>query len=139
MSKTQSALAKIESILLILAQLKEEVSQLSETSGKTQPSHNQQKRIDNQRYAYGVKFVRAKKLAKIKGVTGWESKPGLVRVSERLFGTRDESLTHARRFVKIYSHKSYKVMKVNKRPNAWVNEKTGKTNPVIGLKRTNLG
>lgn len=87
--------------------------------------------------SYGVKFVRRKYITKIKGPRGWVNCPGTSRESERRFATTKEAHHHGKRFVEIENHKSYSVFKSNDKVNAYVNWKTGKTNPLIGLKRTN--
>jgi hypothetical protein len=101
------------------------------------PTPAQQKRIEKQRFSWGIRFKRSKKIDEIRTKDGWARKSGSFRVSDRLFGTRDEARIHAKRYLKIEGHKSFEVYKVSKRPNAWVNQKTGKTNPVIGMGRTN--
>ncbi len=84
------------------------------------------RKINNQKFSFGVKFTRKKVLRKVKN-------PGLTFTSQRRFATKAEASTHGRRFQKKHGHKSFEVVRVNKRANAWVNPRTGKTNPVIGL------
>jgi hypothetical protein len=87
--------------------------------------------------SFGVEFTRARYLNQIRGPRGWVDSPGRLRRSERRFATRKEAEHHGKRFTKIEGHKSFRVFESNDPVNAYVNWKTGKTNPVIGLKRTN--
>ena len=134
-------LKRVLELDILVANLADELSdtlkQLDQKARENMPTDAQQKRIDSQKFSWGIVFVRAKRISKIKAVGGWESKPGATRTSDRRFGTRDEALIHAKRFTKIEGHKSYSVHRVAKRVNAWVNLATGKTNPVIGLGRKN--
>lgn len=52
--------------------------------------------------------------------------------SGRRFRTRDEARMHGTRFVKLKGHIGFKLEKVKEPVNAWVNKKTGLTNPAIG-------
>lgn len=85
--------------------------------------------------SFGVKFTRRKAITYIKGKYGWENSPGRYRVSDRRFATQKEAVHHGKRFTKIENHKSFSVFKSNDEANAYVNWRTGKTNPMIGLKR----
>lgn len=95
------------------------------------------RKVIGKKGSYGVKFTRRKYLNKIKGPRGLVSCPGDFRVSDRRFATLKEANHHGKRFVEIENHKSYSVFRSNDKVNAYVNWKTGKTNPLIGLKRTN--
>lgn len=90
--------------------------------------------------SYGVLFVRSKPITKAKGATGTTTArdPGEVVVeSVRRFGSAKEATIHGKRFKRIEKHQSFFVTFTNQKPNAWVNYRTGKTNPLIGAKRTN--
>ncbi len=84
------------------------------------PSPAQQKLIETQKFSYGVNFLRSKP---VKGKS--------VFVSTRRFGTKKEAAHHGARFAKKHNHKDFSVVVLNERPSAWVNWKTGKTNPAI--------
>lgn len=94
------------------------------------------KAVIGKKGSYGVKFNRRKHIDKIRGPRGWVACPGLVRESQRRFATFKEAAHHGKRFTEIENHKSFSVFKSKDRVNAYVNWKTGKTNPLIGLKRT---
>lgn len=85
--------------------------------------------------SYGVKFTRRKNLSEIRGPNGWVNSPGKIRTSTRRFATRREAMQHGRRFKKIEGHKAFSVFKSTDRVNAWINWITGKTNPIIWLRR----
>jgi hypothetical protein len=89
------------------------------------------------RYSFGVRFTRAKYINQVKGKNGWEDKPGETVVSDRRFKTPVEAFQHAKRFTRIERHKGFEVIVSTKAANACINWRTGKTNPLIGLKRTN--
>ncbi len=72
--------------------------------------------IAKQKFSYGVEFVR---------------KNGKVVVSQRRFSSSKEAKQHGTRFTAKHAHKDFAVVRINKRANAWINWKTGKTNPVI--------
>lgn len=133
---TASLQDQIDAIIEKLVGLRDAVAKVKRGK-KYAPTAEQQDRIDNQGFSFGIRFIRAKKLSEVKGPSGWEPSPGLTVVSARTFGTKEEAEVHAKRFQKIEGHFGYEVIEVDGGPNAWVNEKTGKTNPVIGLKRTN--
>lgn len=88
------------------------------------PSPEQQARIDEQQFSFGVHFERRKAIKKGKS-------PGVICVSTRYFSSRKEAEHHGKRFTKIHNHVGFDVVRVNKKANAWVNWKTGKTNPAI--------
>jgi hypothetical protein len=96
-----------------------------------------QRKVIGRSKSFGVKFNRRKYINKIKGPKGWVACPGLVRESQRRFATIKEANHHGQRFVEIENHKSYSVFTSKDKVNAYVNWRSGKTNPLIGLKRTN--
>ena len=102
---------------------------------------SQRDRLRRQTYSFGVLFVRNKGIAKVKNSHGeWvaaRAAGSLVVTSPRLFGTLAEAKHHGKRFARIENHKEFHVIFTEKKPNAFVNFKTGKTNPLIGRKRTN--
>lgn len=132
MCKTSKAIiAKQKAINAQIAKLQGEAQKLKakhvlvkKVESGEHPSPAQAALIKSQPFSYGVHFLRAKVLKKVKS-------PGAVMVSTRLFTTKKEAHQHGKRFSKIHGHKDYSVVLVNKRANAWVNWKTGKTNPVI--------
>lgn len=91
--------------------------------------------------SFGVLFQRRKAITKIKDRSGKRvaarAAGEFVVTSPRLFSTSAEANHHGKRFARIEGHKAYWVTFVEKAPNAWVNFKTGKTNPLIGRARTN--
>ena len=133
---TSDALKQIDSLTAQLAILRATVAKLGKA--KARPTADQQRRIDTQTFSFAIRFIRAKALTEVKGPGGWQPSPGLTVVSERTFGTAEEAKQHAERFQKIEGHQGYEIYKDTSRSvNAWINQETGKTNPVIGLKRTN--
>jgi hypothetical protein len=64
-------------------------------------------------------------------------RPNRKNPSPRRFATKREALHHGVRFTQIEKHLGFYVTVSSSRPNAVVNWKTGKTNPVIGAGRTN--
>lgn len=88
------------------------------------PSADQAKRIKSQPYSFGVHFERSKVLRKVRS-------PGGINRSLRRFGTQKEAVQHGKRFTKIHHHKGFTIVRVSKRANAWINWRTGKTNPVL--------
>jgi hypothetical protein len=121
----QSAInAQIKKLQAESARLNQKHAAVKKVESGEHPSPAQAALIKSQPFSYGVHFLRAKVLKKVKS-------PGAVMVSTRLFTTKKEAHQHGKRFSKIHGHKDYSVVLVNKRANAWVNWKTGKTNPVI--------
>lgn len=106
-------------------------------SKKFAPSAAQARALKTQRTSFGVRYERRRYLRKIRGANGLISSPGSSRTSDRRFATAKEATHHGKRFKRIERHVSFTVVKDFRRPNAWVNWKTGKTNPVIGARRTN--
>lgn len=78
--------------------------------------------IKSQGFSFGVAFIRRK--ANRRGEA--------VKVSTRRFSSVKEANQHGKRFTRKHGHKDFLVTYVQARANAWVNWKTGKTNPVIG-------
>lgn len=107
-----------------IASLQRELTQVKDVESGDSPSPAQAALIKSQPYSYGVHFERKKVLRKVKS-------PGAICVSVRRFTSRKEADQHGRRFAKKHGHKGYDVVRTNKRANAWVNWKTGKTNPVL--------
>jgi hypothetical protein len=84
------------------------------------PSPEQAKLMKNQKHSYGVTFVRSE-----------EKKGQKVLHSDRRFSSRKEAEQHGKRFAKKHNHEEFSVCIVQKKANAWVNWKTGKTNPAL--------
>lgn len=107
---------------------------------KYAPTAAQARALRTRKTSFGIVYFRSKAIKTVKNKNGDRvaaRSPGKLEVpSARRFGSEKEANRHARRFVKIEGHKGYKIKQVNKRPNAWVNLKTGRTNPLIGRKRT---
>lgn len=108
-----------------VAPIQKQLAQLEEVESGDKPDAGQAARIKSQKFSYTVHFERRKNLLKVRS-------PGAVCVSERRFTSAKEATHHAKRFAKLHKHKSFTVVMVNKRANAWINWTTGKTNPVIG-------
>lgn len=88
------------------------------------PADEIAKLIKSQKFSYGIKFTRKNELLNV-------AKPGLSFTSDRRFATRKEATQHGKRFAKKHGHKSFQIVRLNKRANAWINWETGKTNPVL--------
>lgn len=92
-----------------------------------------------QGFSYAVKFTRKAAITeRSDGHGGWvevENPGSRVLTSSRRFGTAREATIHGRRFMKLEGHRKFTVVKTKDKPNAWVNLKTGKTNPLVGRKR----
>jgi hypothetical protein len=101
----------------------------------------QAKALKSRKTSFGIIFTRSKTIEEVFHNDGSYSKArfaGKLKVpSLRRFISKEEATAHAKRFKRIEKHKSFEIVLVKKAPNAWVNVKTGKTNPVIGRKRTN--
>lgn len=93
--------------------------------GEDKPSAAQASRLRNSRTSFAVNYVRTKDLAN-GAVTANKRNP-----SVRRFGTAEEAQHHALRFVEKQGHLGFYITSAKARPNAWVNEKTGLTNPEI--------
>ncbi len=107
---------------------------------KYKPTEQQRKSL-YRKTSFGIRFTRSKPIDSAVGKDGnWVKarSPGKVKfVSARRFGSVKEAITHGKRFKRIEGHAAYEVVVLKLSPNAWVNFKTGKTNPLIGAKRTN--
>lgn len=103
-------------------QVLKEIQVIEEVETGDRPSPAQQKLIAAQAFSYGVHFERRKSLKEVRS-------PGAICVSQRRFSSRKEAEQHGKRFAKKHHHKGFDVVRVNKRANAWINWKTGKTNP----------
>jgi len=101
-----------------------EIQVIEEVETGDRPSPAQAKLIASQAFSYGVHFERAKVLRKVRS-------PGAICVSQRRFSSRKEAEQHGKRFARLHRHKGFDVVRVNKRANAWINWKTGKTNPTL--------
>lgn len=118
--------AKLKACRKCVDNAERELQVVNEIKSGDRPSPDQLKRIKTQDYSFTVYFQCRKALRQVRV-------KGLVNKSQRRFGSRKEAIQHGKRFTKIWKHKGYAVVKVAKRANAWINWRTGKTNPVIGL------
>jgi hypothetical protein len=84
------------------------------------PSVAQRELMATQLFSYGVTFQRSK------AVNG-----EVILTSTRTFTTEDEAIHHGERFSEKHGHAGFTVVPSNNKANAWVNWKTGKTNPAI--------
>lgn len=107
-----------------MGKLQDQLDHAEQVEAGDKPSPAQAALIKSQAYSYGVTFIRRKALKKVR-------QKGELRTSDRRFSSRKEAEHHAKRFQKIHKHKDYSVCVVDKRANAWVNWKTGKTNPAL--------
>lgn len=107
-----------------IAELQRSLVEVAEVESGDRPSPEQARLIKSQLFSYGVHFERRKVLRKVKS-------PGAICVSVRRFTSRKEADQHGKRFSKKHGHRGYDVVRTSKRANAWVNWKTGKTNPVL--------
>jgi len=111
---------------------------MANKASKYQPTAAQQ-RAFRRSTSFGVLFVRGRTINKVQDAKGnwvmsrYPDQP--VVLSVRRFGSEQEAKLHGRRFRKLEGHKDFFVVLQNAKPNAWVNLKTGKTNPLIGRKR----
>lgn len=100
-----------------------------------------QRKAFRRKTSFGVVFERRKAITQVHNKAGeWVKarSPGKMEVtSERRFGSEKEAKIHGRRFTRIEGHRGFEVVVLKLKPNAWINWKTGKTNPLIGRKRTN--
>jgi hypothetical protein len=110
------------------------------TKKVAKPTPAQAKALRSRKTSFAVIFERRKAITQAKGKDGALVKaraPGKLTVTSlRRFGSESEAKRHGKRFTKIEDHKGFSVKLVKLRPNAWVNARTGKTNPMIGAKRT---
>ncbi len=107
---------------------------------KTKPTQAQRASF-RRSTSYGVLFVRSKLITKALGAAGKfvpaQNAGEPVTLSARRFGSIREASLHGKRFKRIEGHKAFHVVVNDRKPNAWINYRTGKTNPVIGDGRTN--
>lgn len=88
--------------------------------------------------SFGVLFVRSAPIQEVVTNSGWKAARNAgkhVTLSVRRFGSAKEASTHGKRFKRLEGHAAFYVVLQDSTPNAWVNLKTGKTNPLIGRKR----
>lgn len=99
----------------------------------------QQNKALKRKTSFGVEFTRRKAIKTAKGRNGQavaaRAAGKTVFLSIRRFGSEAEAKIHGRRFTKIEGHVGFRVLLLKLKPNAWVNLKTKKTNPLIGAKR----
>jgi hypothetical protein len=104
-------------------------------AAKGTPTPSQARALRTRTTSFGVRFTRANSITRAHNSKGeWVDarSPGkLTFLSVRRFCTEKEAQRHGRRFAKKHGHQKFEVVALKKRPNAWVNWKTGKTNPVI--------
>jgi hypothetical protein len=125
LNKTKAQLkAKLKALEKQGFQVLKEIQVIEEVETGDRPSPAQAKLIATQKFSYGVHFERRKELVKVKS-------PGYICVSSRRFTSSKEATQHGKRFMRIHRHKGFDVVRVNKRANAWINWKTGKTNPTL--------
>lgn len=103
-----------------LAQLSTQIETQDEIESGDRPSPEQAKRIATQDHSYGVTFVRRQ-----------ARKGKLVLTSKRRFSSKKEAEQHGRRFQKKHRHQEFSVCIQHAKANAWINWKTGKTNPAL--------
>lgn len=84
------------------------------------PNAEQAELMKTQKFSFSVVFQRRK-----------ANKGKVIKESVRCFTTRQEADHHGERFTAKHNHVGWDVVRVNKKANAWVNWKTGKTNPAI--------
>lgn len=103
------------------------------------PTAAQARALRSQKTSFGILFVRTTPIETVRDRHGeWVAarKPGKHGVlSVRRFATDKEAVRHARRFTRLHGHETFAVVALKQRPNAWVNARTGKTNPLIGKAR----
>ncbi len=117
--------SKIASLQKQLAVAQKELNACAQVDKGDVPSPAIATAIKSQNYSFGVLFTRRKALSKPKN-----KKKGLTFVSDRRFSSPKEAKQHGKRFAAKHKHKSYAVVLIQKKANAWINWKTGKTNPV---------
>lgn len=101
------------------------------------PTEQQVRALRTRKTSFGVEFTRRKAITQTRQGEKVRAPGKLVVVSVRRFGSEKEAKIHAKRFARLEKHREFRVVLLKLRPNAWVNFKTGKTNPVIGRGRTN--
>lgn len=98
-------------------------------------THKQAWALLRQKFSFSVKFTRNPKIKEVLDSQGSWVPATKQFVSGRRFGTSGEATKHGRRFAKLEGHKSFRIVKVSDKPNAFVNTKTGRTNPITGRAR----
>ncbi len=101
-----------------------ELTHVGQVKSGDRPNPEQARKIKNQAYSFTVHFERRKTLRRVRS-------PGAVCRSLRRFTSKEEAVQHGKRFTRIHNHKGYSVIRVNSRANAWINWRTGKTNPIL--------
>lgn len=122
----QALIAKVRAHEKEIAKLNGRIDGINQVEAGDRPAPDIAARIKSQRFSFTVEFTRKKELRKVK-------KKGLIFTSDRRFSSAKEANHHGSRFAKKHGHREFHVVKVGQRANAWINWKTGKTNPVIGL------
>jgi len=79
--------------------------------------------------SFGVMFERRKPITETRQGKKVRYPGKKIITSVRRFGSENEANRHGKRFMRIEKHVAYKVILVRKSPNAWVNLRSGKTNP----------
>ncbi len=116
---------KIASLKKQLANAEKELKACSQVEKGDVPAPAIAAAIKSQNFSFVVVFKRRKALNKPKN-----KKKGITFTSDRRFSSQTEANQHGRRFTAKHKHAAYQVALVQKRANAWINWKTGKTNPV---------
>lgn len=124
MTTVNTLKAKIKALKAKITVHEKELAQHQKVHDGYAPAPAIARLIAKQAFSFGVTFLRRKALRKV-------TQPGLKRKSTRRFATRKEAEQHGRRFQRKHGHKSFVIAKVAKRANAWINWRTGKTNPVL--------
>ena len=91
----------------------------------TRPSPAQSALLRNQRFSYGVNYVRQGDI-RADGSIAANRK----NTNRRKFATVAEANVHAARFVDKNKHSGFYVVRLNQRPTDWVNQVSGLTNSV---------
>lgn len=119
----RNAKAKVKAAQKALDLARDVLETVEEIKSGDRPSFEQARAMKN-KVSYGVHFERANVLREVRS-------PGAVCKSVRRFSSRKEAEHHAKRFKRIHGHKSFTIVRVAQRANAWINWSTGKTNPVL--------
>lgn len=115
---------KLKSLKKQIEQVERQLDEVDQVNRGDRPSPNQAKLIQSQNFSFGVYFERRKALRKVRC-------KGLINKSTRRFSSAKEANQHGKRFAKIHKHVGFTVVKLGQKANAWINWKTGKTNPAI--------
>lgn len=122
--KLASIEAKRRAIAKQLNALSRQTQDIIDVHTGYKASPEQARKIASQKFSFTVHFVRREILRQVRS-------PGKVCKSQRRFSSPKEAEQHGKRFKRIQRHLSYSVVRVAKRANAWINWRTGKTNPVL--------